>query len=103
MPRHDFNSVLDFLIEKEDDPKFCAAVLAGLSKEIMQKYFEERRASNYEPPEFMPDQGTLTNITALKNSQCGADAVNPLADNFAEEESKEVVVEKTTDVFGKSI
>ena len=42
--RQNFDHVLDFLRQREMDPKFCAAVLAGLPKEIMQKYFEERRS-----------------------------------------------------------
>ena len=42
--RQNFEHVLDFLRQREKDPKFCAAILAGLPKEIMQKYFEERRS-----------------------------------------------------------
>ena len=54
-------------MKREKDPKFCAAILAGLPKEIMQKYFEERRSSNYEPPEFMAEAGGLTGLNnALK-------------------------------------
>ena len=54
-------------MKRENDPKFCAAILAGLPKEIMQKYFEERRSSNYEPPEFMAEAGGLTGLNnALK-------------------------------------
>ena len=44
----------------------------------MQKYFEERKASNYEPPEFMGDAGGLSNITALKQSS----QVRDVADVF---------------------
>lgn len=57
--RLNFETVLDFLRENEDDPKFCAALLAGLPKEIMTKYFEERRVQNYEPPEFMAEAGGI--------------------------------------------
>ena len=98
--RLDFNHVLDFLKEKEDDPKFCASVLAGLPKEIMQKYFDERRSTNYEPPEFMPEAAELGGIAALKNSQ--SVAVEDLV-FVREEESDEPEPEKTTDVFGKSL
>ena len=55
--RLNFEHVLDYIRENEDDQKFCAAILAGLPKEIMQRYFEERRSQNYEPPEFMADAG----------------------------------------------
>ena len=64
--RNEFNTVLDFLIEKEDDSKFCSQVLAGLPKEIMQKYFDERKLTNYEPPDFMEDAPGLSNMAALK-------------------------------------
>jgi len=57
--RFDFHNVLNFLIDKEQDSRFCAAVLSGMPKELMQKYFEERKAVNYEPPDFNDETGGL--------------------------------------------
>ena len=42
--RVNYEYVLNFLRDREKDSKFCAAILAGLPKEIMQRYFEERRS-----------------------------------------------------------
>ena len=98
--RSTHSNVLQFLITKEQDSKFCAAVLSGLPKEIMQRYFEERRAINYEPPEFAPDE--LSNLTALKHTASGRIQDS----NGSMEEKKEmpkVTVKKTSDVFGKSL
>ena len=87
MRRLNFECVLDFLRENEDDPKFCAAVLAGLPKELMTKYFEERRVQNYEPPEFLPEAGGISQIAGLLNSSdAGANQCN---DNLLFEESKD--------------
>ena len=100
--RLNFECVLDFLRENEDDPKFCAAVLAGLPKEIMTKYFEERRVQNYEPPEFLAEAGGIQSIAGLMNSQdIGGNQVN--VNNLLEESKDTAPVEKTTDVFGKSL
>jgi len=67
--RSTHSNVLSFLIEKELDSRFCAAVISGLPKEIMQRYFEERRAINYEPPDFMTDD--VSNFAALKKTASG--------------------------------
>lgn len=100
--RLNFECVLDFLRENEDDPKFCAAVLAGLPKELMTKYFEERRVQNYEPPEFLPEAGGISQIAGLLNSSdAGANQCN---DSPLFEESKDAgPVQKTTDIFGKEL
>ena len=45
--RIEFSKVLDLIIDKQDDPLFVKALLTGLPKELMQKYFEEREAVNY--------------------------------------------------------
>ena len=98
--RSNHSNVLSFLREKELDSKFCASVISGLPKEIMQRYFEERKAANYEPPEFMADD--VSNFAALKNTASGQmQQLNARGEERKEPPKKAVT--RTSDVFGKSL
>ena len=68
--RIEFGKVLDFIIEKQYDPMFTKALLTGLPKELMQKYFEERDAANYQPPDVIDGgEAALLNMANLKTKE----------------------------------
>ena len=91
--RLEYPTVLDFLKEKEDDQAFVKQILSNLPKELMQRYFEEREATNYEPPDVV-DADALLNVGNLQMKAYNAN--EPVV-----EAKHDYTLAKTHDVFGK--
>ena len=51
--RIEFSKIIDLMIEKENDSQFTKALLTGLPKELMTRYFDERDAIGYQPPDII--------------------------------------------------
>ena len=63
--RIEFSKIIDLMIEKEGDPQFTKALLTGLPKELMTKYFDEREAIGYQPPDII--EGGENALLAIAN------------------------------------